>query len=83
MTAITIIGAKNFRDKMPDVLEEGRVIDIVFGEKNKLPITVYSEDDILIAEQRVQYCIWRPFYWTADKVRLGQVRKLKTCKIQI
>ena len=34
------------------------VIDVEFGENNKLPITVYSEDDILIAKQKVQDLMW-------------------------
>ena len=33
------------------------VIDVEFGENNKLPITVYSEDDILIAKQKVLICV--------------------------
>lgn len=112
LLCVTITGAKAFKEKMPDVLEEGRVfntfeefkehmetipkdmypgvvelrqqldkykgtvyddngeilceyrifndsvIDVEFGENNKLPITVYSEDDILIAKQKVQDLMW-------------------------
>ena len=37
------------------------VTNIEFGENNKLPITVYSEDDILIAKQNVEDLMW---IWT-------------------
>ena len=34
------------------------VIDIEFGENNKLPITVYSEDDQTIAKQKTEDLMW-------------------------
>ena len=112
LLSVTFAGSKVFKEKMPKVLEEGRVFytfeefkehmetipedmywgvvelrqqldkykgiiygddgevlceyrifndsvtNIEFGDNNKLPITVYSEDDILIAKQNVEDLMW-------------------------
>ena len=34
------------------------VVDIQFGKQNKLPITVYSENDQTIAEEKTEDLMW-------------------------
>ena len=44
------------------------VVDIEFGENNKLPVTVYSEEDLEIAKQKTEDLMW---IWTVAMIAEG------------